>query len=115
MWYWFPPNRASHITLTRDELNEYDYKKGDTESLVNLPLQLDNVDYSVFLREEENYIKVSMRSKGSFPVNKLCEKFFNGGGHLNAAGGEFDGTMQQCIERFNEAMKYGDTLLKSKK
>ncbi|MDE6402221.1 MAG: DHH family phosphoesterase [Muribaculaceae bacterium] len=111
----FPANRAALITLTRDELNEYDYKKGDTESLVNVPLQLDNVDYSVFLREEENYVKVSMRSKGTFPVNKLCEKFFNGGGHLNAAGGEFDGTMQQCVERFNEAMEYGNTLLKNKK
>ncbi len=111
----FKSHHAALITLTRDELNEYDYKKGDTESLVNIPLQLEDVTYSVFLREEEHYIKVSTRSKGTFPVNKLCEKFFNGGGHLNAAGGEFEGTMEECIAQFKEAMNYADKLLPLKK
>ncbi len=90
------------ITLTRKELNDRHYKKGDTESLVNIPLKLDDIDMSFFLREETDYIKVSSRSKGDIPVNLICERYFNGGGHKNAAGGEFYGTMDECVKRFEE-------------
>lgn len=107
----YPGHRAALITLTRDELNSMDYKKGDTESLVNVPLQLPEVTYSVFLREETDYIKVSARSKGSFPVNQLCSKHFNGGGHRNAAGGEFYGTMEECIARFESTLDANDAML----
>lgn len=95
---------AALIVLTRDELNHYDYHKGDTEGLVNRPLEIPGIIYSCFLREETNYIKVSMRSLGDFPVNKICEENFNGGGHLNAAGGEFYGTMEECITTFKKIL-----------
>lgn len=107
----YPEHRAALITLTREELNSMDYKKGDTESLVNIPLQLPDVVYSIFLREETDYIKVSARSKGTFPVNKLCSDHFNGGGHRNAAGGEFYGTMEECISRFESTLDANDSLL----
>lgn len=108
-------HQAALITLSRDELNRYDYKKGDTESLVNVPLQLSDVTYSVFLREETDYIKVSMRSKGAFPVNRICEEHFNGGGHRNAAGGEFYGSMEECVALFESILPEYDTLLNNKK
>lgn len=92
------------ITLTRDELNRYHYQKGDTESLVNTPLSVPEIVFSFFLREESDYIKVSARSKGDFPVNKMCEEHFNGGGHKNAAGGEFYGTMEEAVARLEEIM-----------
>ncbi len=111
----YPEHRAALITLTRDELNSMDYKKGDTESLVNIPLQLPDVIYSVFLREETDYIKVSARSKGSFPVNRLCSEHFNGGGHRNAAGGEFYGTMEECISTFESSLDANDAMLPPKK
>lgn len=111
----FPSHKAALITLTRDELNRFNYQKGDTESLVNVPLQLSDITYSCFLREEENYIKVSMRSKGNFPVNKMCEKYFGGGGHLNAAGGEFSGTMEACIKEFKKAIADFDSYLTTTK
>ncbi len=111
----YPDHKAALITLTRDELNRFDYKKGDTESLVNVPLQLPDVVYSIFLREETDYIKVSCRSKGNFPVNKLCEQHFNGGGHRNAAGGEFYGTMDECIALFESTLEANDALLPNKK
>ncbi|MDE5635606.1 MAG: bifunctional oligoribonuclease/PAP phosphatase NrnA, partial [Muribaculaceae bacterium] len=107
----YPEHRAALITLTREELNSMDYKKGDTESLVNIPLQLPDVVYSIFLREETDYIKVSARSKGTFPVNRLCSDHFNGGGHRNAAGGEFYGTMAECVARFESTLDANDTLL----
>ncbi len=111
----FPEHMAALITLTQAELNSMGYQKGDTESLVNVPLQLEDVTYSFFLREETEYIKVSSRSKGNFPVNRICAEHFNGGGHLNAAGGEFYGTMQECVEKLIAIMPEYDKLLPRKK
>lgn len=98
----YKEKRAALITLTRQELNEHHYQKGDTESLVNLPLRLENIKISFFLREEGEYIKVSSRSKGDFPINLVCSRYFNGGGHKNAAGGEFFGTMDECVAQFEK-------------
>lgn len=111
----FPEHQAALITLSLDELNSLGYQKGDTESLVNVPLQLKDVTYSFYLRQEPDYIKVSSRSKGDFPVNKICSEHFNGGGHLNAAGGEFFGTMDECVARLIEVMPQYDSLLPDKK
>lgn len=91
---------AALITLTRAEINRFGYKPGYTEGLVNKPLAIESIKYAVYLREESKYIKVSMRSKGTFPCNTICAERFNGGGHLNAAGGEFHGTMEQAVEVF---------------
>lgn len=107
----FPEHRAALITLTREELNRFHYQKGDTEDLVNRPLTIPDVTYSVFLREESDYIKVSTRSKGDFPVNIMCKEHFNGGGHLNAAGGEFYGTMAEAVEVFHNLMPLFDKYL----
>ena len=110
----FPQHRAALITLTRNELNSFQYQKGDTEDLWNRPLTCPDITYSVFLREESDYIKVSTRSKGEFPVNLLCSRYFNGGGHLNAAGGEFYGTLQEAIDTLAEAMPLFDQYLPPK-
>lgn len=107
----FPEHRAALITLTRDELNRFHYQKGDTEDLVNRPLTMPDITYSVFLREETDYIKVSSRSKGEFPVNKMCQDHFNGGGHLNAAGGEFYGTMEEAVAEFHKLLPLYDKYL----
>ncbi len=78
------------ITLSKDELNRFGYVKGDTEALVNVPLSIPGIYCSIFMRQDDDrYVKVSARSRGDFPVNKLCELHFNGGGHMNAAGGEY--------------------------
>ena len=98
----FPESHAALITLSKDELIRYNYKKGDTESLVNMPLQVPDVQWSVFLRDDEDYIKVSSRSQGDFAVNTICEKHFNGGGHKNAAGGEFYGTLDEAVATFEK-------------
>lgn len=108
----FPSHRAALITLTRAELDEFGYSKGDTESLVNKPLAMPDVVYSVFLRQDEDrFVKVSARSKGHFPVNRLCERFFGGGGHENAAGGEVYGTLDEAVALLMEAMPQFDQYL----
>lgn len=100
----FPDDGAALITLSRDELNRFGYVKGDTEGLVNRPLAIPEVVYSCFLREEDGYVKVSMRSLGSFPVNEVCHEHFGGGGHLNAAGGEFPGTLDEAAAMFRSLL-----------
>ncbi|MCM1036718.1 MAG: bifunctional oligoribonuclease/PAP phosphatase NrnA [Bacteroides sp.] len=101
----WPDCGAALITLTRDELNRFHYAKGDTEGLVNRPLAVPGVVYSAFLREEDDFVKVSMRSVGDFPVNILCREHFGGGGHLNAAGGEFRGTLAEAADLFRSLLK----------
>lgn len=104
-------HKAALIVLNKEELANYNYKTGDTEGLVNVPLSIPGIEYSAFFREGDNYIKISMRSKGNFPVNLICEKFFNGGGHLNAAGGEFYGTLLEAVSIFQSILKENDKYL----
>lgn len=85
----FPKHHAAIITISLDEQEKFGYERGDTEGLVNMPLQIRGVVYSFFLREETDMVKVSARSVGGFPVSDICSRFFSGGGHLMAAGGEF--------------------------
>ncbi len=101
----FPDHQLAVIILDRKELNEFSYVKGDTEGLVNRPLAVPGVTWSVYLRQDEaDFVKVSMRSKGRFPVNLVCERLFGGGGHLNAAGGEFTGTAAEALEKIMGAL-----------
>ena len=108
---------AALIWLTKDEQRKFQYRKGDTEGFVNMPLTMEGIRFSCFLREdtEKNMIKVSLRSVGTFPCNQVAAEFFNGGGHLNASGGEFYGTMDEAIELFKRALiKFEDLLLAKK-
>lgn len=93
----YPEAEAAFIVLDKNDLNRFNYQKGDTETLANMPLAIPEVKWSTFFREETGYIKVSMRSEGEFKVNTLCSQYFNGGGHANAAGGEFRGTLEDAI------------------
>ena len=82
---------ASYYTVTRKEMKEYDFIKGDLEGLVNVPLTIRGHKLSISLREDtdiDNRILVSLRSVDDFPCNKMAEQFFNGGGHRNASGGK---------------------------
>ena len=108
---------AAMISLSAEEQSRFDYIKGDSEGFVNIPLSIKNVRLSCFLREdtEKAMIKVSLRSVGDFPCNKLAAEFFNGGGHLNASGGEFWGTMQDAERLFETALEKYKPLLAAKK
>ena len=92
----FPEVGGAIIEHTREELYRFNYQKGDSESLVNKPLSIPGIYWSIFLREDADYIKVSARSTGDFAVNGYCEQYFSGGGHKNAAGGEFIGTIEDA-------------------
>lgn len=84
---------SAFITLNRTDIDKYKYIKSSTEGVVNKPLAIPDIYYSFFLREDPEYIRISARSKGDHDVNHIC-RLFGGGGHKNAAGGEFVGTFE---------------------
>lgn len=100
------PENSALLTLTEKEQSNYNFIKGDSEGFVNIPLSIKNVIFSCFLKEDSKLgiIKISLRSVGDFPCNKVAAEFFNGGGHLNASGGEFTGTMCEAISQFERAL-----------
>jgi len=95
---------AGYIYLSRDDLESFDHKPGDTEGFVNIPLSIKGVIMSALFIEKKDHIKISFRSKGDFDVNNLAVKHFNGGGHKNASGGKFYGTLKQCRDYFEKLL-----------
>lgn len=97
-----PESRTAYITLSQKELNTFDYKKGDTEGVVNYALSLDNIVLAAIFIEDkkEGIIKISLRSKGAFSVNTFSRTHFDGGGHNNAAGGRSELSLKKTVEKF---------------
>ena len=100
----YPECGVALITLDKEELERFNYNRGDTETLVNKPLAIPGIYWSVFMREDADKIKLSCRSQGDFSVSDICEHYFNGGGHKNAAGGEFDGTIDEAVQVFHQVL-----------
>ena len=106
---------AAYYTLTRDDLKQFHFVKGDAEGLVNMPLQIKGLKLSISLREDterENLVWVSLRSVDTFPCNKVAERFFNGGGHLNASGGRVYGSIDDAVKLVKEALQTFEEELK---
>lgn len=99
-----PEYHAAIMHLTLADLDQYNYQVGDAEGFVNMPLSIAGIVFTVFLREDTDKLKISFRSRGTFPANKVAADLFNGGGHLNAAGGEFYGSMDDAIRLLEEAL-----------
>jgi phosphoesterase RecJ-like protein len=100
----YPGLRTALITLSQEELKRFHYTTGDTEGFVNLPLSIDGIELAVFIREDPDCVKVSLRSLGDFPCNEFAVKYFNGGGHKNASGGEFYGSLPDAVAAFERGL-----------
>ena len=102
----FPELNSAIISLTEEELDRFNFKKGDTEGVVNYALAIKGIIFAVFIAEKEGKVKLSLRSKGDFKDNEIAKKYFSGGGHMNASGGISDrsveGTVKKVIEVFEE-------------
>lgn len=109
----YPEHHTALIYLSRKELYRFNFQSGDAEGIVNLPLQIKDIYYSCFMREDKVNptevnlangskikVKISMRSQGDRPVNTMCHEVYNGGGHKNASGGEYYGPLPEAVERF---------------
>ena len=96
--------KTAYTTLTQDELNTFNFVKGDTEGIVNYGLSIKDIVFSAIFIEnrEENIIKISFRSQGDFDVNQFARDHFNGGGHRNAAGGKSELSMGETVTKFED-------------
>lgn len=97
-------SKTAFFAISKDDLEQYKYKPGDTEGFVNYPLSIKGIEVSALFteREKDNLVKVSLRSRDDIPVNKYSEQFFSGGGHTNAAGGQWEGELSEAVDRFRE-------------
>lgn len=102
--------KVAILSLTRNELKEYGFQKGDTEGFVNYGLSIAGVKMAAFFMEDlyDDFIKISFRSKDDVDVNQFSRKYFNGGGHINAAGGKSDGSLESTIEDFKRFLGEGE-------
>lgn len=99
-------NKIGYFNLTDSELQQFNYQKGDTEGLVNYPFSIEGVLVTaMFTETPEGFVKISFRSKGKIDVNKFARKHFNGGGHINAAGGKSNDSLQHTILKFESLVK----------
>lgn len=97
--------RTAFISISYEESERLRLKKGDTEGLVNYTLSIHNMVMGAFFYEKEKgKTKISLRSKGNFAVNEISQKYFSGGGHKNAAGGEFEGSTEDALKKFMEIL-----------
>ena len=106
--------RTAYITLKQEDLDRYNFKKGDTEGFVNYGLALQGISFAVIFIEsrEESMVKISFRSQGSFSVNEFARAHFEGGGHTNAAGGRSSSSLEDTVTKFRELLPaYKDALI----
>jgi phosphoesterase RecJ-like protein len=96
---------VAYFTLNEKELERFGYQKGDTEGLVNYPFSIKGIKVCALFNEGDGGVKVSFRSKGSYDVNTFARKYFNGGGHINAAGGKSNAPLAETEARFIDLVK----------
>jgi phosphoesterase RecJ-like protein len=108
-----PGFNTAYTTLSQEELDKHNFKKGDTEGFVNYGLNLVGIRLAAFFIEnkEEGIIKISFRSEGDFSVNDFARAHFEGGGHINAAGGKSDLSMDETAAKFESLLPEYKTLL----
>jgi bifunctional oligoribonuclease and PAP phosphatase NrnA len=107
----FKDLNAAYISLSQEELKTYNFKKGDTEGLVNYPLSINGIKFSALITEKEDGVTLSLRSKGNFYVNKFANENFSGGGHIYASGGKSDLTLAETVSKFEKLLEdYKDQL-----
>ena len=94
-----PNEELAIVSLSELDLERFNYVKGDTEGLVNLALSIEGVSVAVLLTEKDGKVKMSFRSMGSIVVNKFAVDHFEGGGHMNAAGGVSFLSLEEPIEK----------------
>lgn len=97
-----PEYNASYITLSQEELDSFNYQKGDTEGIVNYGLTIKGIHVTAIFIEnkDEGIVKISFRSQGNFDVNQFARNHFNGGGHINAAGGKSFSSLEETVNQF---------------
>jgi phosphoesterase RecJ-like protein len=96
--------RTVLLTLSKEDLQAHHHQQGDTEGFVNYGMSMRGIRLAAFFMERTDGVKLSLRSKGTLHVDRFLREHFDGGGHVNAAGGRFNGTLEQAVERFRKLL-----------
>lgn len=107
----FPRYHAAYISITAKELKKFNHRKGDTEGIVNTPFSVKGVRFTALFVEKRDRIKISFRSRGNFPVNRIAAEHYHGGGHINAAGGDSFLSMEKTLKFFESLLPVYANLL----
>ncbi|WP_026896916.1 DHH family phosphoesterase [Daejeonella oryzae] len=107
----FTEYNSALITVTKDDLQKFQITTGDTEGIVNYALSINGIRLAALVIERPDRVKLSLRSTGDFPANEICKKYFNGGGHRNAAGGFSDKKIEAVVEEIKSILPEYKTLL----
>lgn len=99
------------IAIPYGDIQHFGLKTGDTEGLVNYPLSIKGIKMAALIIDRKEEVRMSFRSKGDFDVNSFARKYFEGGGHQNAAGGRSSDTLEKTVTRFKEALKENKAIL----
>lgn len=100
-----PEYHVAYMYITMKDKHEFDFQPGDSEGLVNIPLEISDVKLCALFTEYKDHVKVSLRSKGDFSAEEFARTSFNGGGHKNASGGELKTSLQETIAVFIDGVK----------
>ncbi|WP_342265270.1 DHH family phosphoesterase [Cardinium endosymbiont of Philonthus spinipes] len=100
-----PALRVAYFVIQKDDYKRYDLKSGDTEGLVDYALSLKGISLAAVLKEKDDMVYLSLRSVGELPANLIAKKYFNGGGHKNAAGGISHLSLTETVDRFEKILK----------
>lgn len=106
-----PEYRTAFISLTKKDIQEFKFSPGDTEGFVNYPLSIKGIRFTAIFIEHDKFVKISFRSKGNFGANKFAEENFNGGGHLNASGGNSYLSLEETVKKFQDLLPHYKTEL----
>jgi phosphoesterase RecJ-like protein len=105
---------TAYIWLTREDLDRFDFKPGDTEGVVNYALSIKNISFAALFTEKSDRIRISFRSKGDYSVNNFAREHYQGGGHRNAAGGDSFQSMELTLSNFEALLpRYKENLVKA--
>ncbi len=111
---YMPEYATAYMYISQEDAEKYNYQDGDTEGFVNIALSLENVYFAVLFSEKDNHVKLSLRSFGNFNVNAIARKYYDGGGHTNAAGGKSYKSLEATLDEFHEIVKtYKNEILNS--
>jgi bifunctional oligoribonuclease and PAP phosphatase NrnA len=100
----FPKYNAGLIALSRENMKLFNVSPGDTEGLVNYPLNIAGIRFATLITERGDEVKLSFRSKGDFDVSSFAREYFSGGGHFNASGGRSNLSFSETVIRFKEIL-----------
>jgi len=95
-----PEYNTAYISLSKEERKQFNSEIGDTEGVVNMALEIKNIKFAAFFYENDKEVKISLRSKGTFNVKDVAQKYFEGGGHRNASGGKSNTSVEETVNKF---------------